>query len=889
MNKSEENEQTQKNTVYKIHKKKFCKNKINKECPFYVNYDILVKNYKNEKNYIDLNLEINYNLEEIEENNENIKKCIFIASEKNKGNWGEQKASSKNDKINNQHETNYNIDAINNFISSKHKKKGSSPNCENRESSRRNQANIDASSEEEGKTNRDKSKDNIKNNNNHESYSSDSNGTYCSDLSDNYSEIEKKSMNFSQRITYDDIIPNKINLYDTTIDLNSHKNNKNKSKNNNKNKNDIDDISYGANQLKPSISNDSSLLFDDSNNESFNYADNVNSSSNYNRSDSNNTEFYSSNIFSKHHKYPFLDKLYCSKEEERNKLNNLDTELTRERSSPIRLQFNKKDRILNRRKSEDDILNKYEKIIKIMKYLRRIKTRHPEIETIVSILSNNIKNVTFNCEKMFSSRRELNDFLKKIYIYQIYLLKKVVFKKNYSLKNGHSKNPSTQKVSFVNINQSHLRDHSEIPDDTKRDSNYLLYYLSKNPSFIIPNNLLYENSNVNKDHINSNRQNSIDMLGNIHKYRDLKRNTKDIENKTYYERKNDENKKNNSKSSDYSDEEQNYNYKQYVNKINENKKKSHRHNINSNNAFDKVEYCQEKRDTFVKPRKNHILNIKNELANTEEIYTNDYNNSNTFANPPLNECKPNNNFLKRADNAKDMQMMDGPDSKETHGNSNFNIIQKQGQIEKNYMGFKKGLNMNGLNLENKCDLIKKNVPENEKCPNTSIDKDKLDKKTYVLYYDVNKEINTISNRDSVTRALKTTLLNSIKYMLICMHALTYIYNNAKNNDIILPNVIKPQNFAALQNFLFKIEVELVEYKHFILLITKNFKKLSLEALYGLNDFSVFEKVYGKKIAPRFLVSQKVKMFYKYDILYHRFKELENVRAFSGIIDAVELI
>ncbi|VEV58453.1 conserved Plasmodium protein, unknown function [Plasmodium vinckei vinckei] len=889
MNKNDENEQTPKNTVYKIHKKKFCKNKINKECPFYVNYDILVKNYKNEKNYIDLNLEINYNLEEIEENNENIKKCIFIANEKNKGNLGEQKASSKNDKINNQHETNYNIDSINNFISSKHKKKGNNPNCENRESSRRNQANIDVSSEEERKTNIDKnkSKDNIKNNNNHEYYSSDSNGTYCSDLSDNYSEIEKKSMNFSQRITYDDIIPNKINLYDTTIDLNSHKNNKNKSKNNNKNKNDIDDISYGVTKLKPSISNDSSLLFDDSNNESFNYAYNVNSSSNYNRSDSNNTEFYSSNIFSKQHKYPFLDKLYCSKEEERNKYNNLDSELVRERSSPIRLQFNKKDKILNRRKSEDDILNKYEKIIKIMKYLRRIKTRHPEIETIVSILSNNIKNVTFNCEKMFSSRRELNDFLKKIYIYQIYLLKKVVFKKNYSSKKDHIKNPSMQKVSFVNINQSHLRDHSEIPDDTKRDSNYLLYYLSKNPSFNVPNNLLYENSDVNKDH--SNRQNSIDMLGNIHKYIDLKRNTKDIENKTYYDRKNDGNKKNNNKSSDYSDEEQNYNYKQHVNKINENKKKSHRHNINSNNAFDKVENCQEKRDISVKPRKNHILNIKNELANTEEIYTNDYNNSNTFANPPLNECNPNNNFLKRVDNEKDRHMMDDPDPKETHGNSNFNIIQKGGEIEKNYMGFKKGLNMNALNLENKCDPIKKNVPENDKCPNTSIDKDKLDKKTYVLYYDVNKEIYTISNRDSVTHALKTTLLNSIKYMLIYIHVLTYIYNNAKNNDIILLNAIEPQNFTALQNFLFKIEVELVEYKHFILLITKNFKKVNLEALYGLNDFSVFEKVYGKKIAPRFLVSQKVKMFYKYDILYHRFKELENVRAFSGIIDAVELI
>ncbi|SCM08505.1 conserved Plasmodium protein, unknown function [Plasmodium chabaudi chabaudi] len=857
MNKSDENEQTQKNTVYRIHKKKFCKNKINKECPFYVNYDILVKNYKNEKNYIDLNLEINYNLEEIEENNENIKKCIFIANEKNKANLDEQKASSKNDKINNPHETNYNIDAINNFVSSKHKKKGNNPNCENRESSRRNQANIDVSSEEERKTNRDrsksKSKDNIKNNNNHESYSSDSNGTYCSDLSDNYSEIEKKSMNFSQRITYDDIIPNKINLYDTTINLNSH------NKNKNKNKNDADYISYGVNKLKPSISNDSSLLFDDSNNENFNYTDNRHSSSNYNRSDSNNTEFYSSDIFSKQHKYAFLDKLYCSKEEERNKLNNMDTELTRERSSPIRLQFNKKDKILNRRKSEDDILNKYEKIIKIMKYLRRIKTRHPEIETIVSILSNNIKNVTFNCEKMFSSRRELNDFLKKIYIYQIYLLKKVVFKKNYSSKNDHNKNPSMQKVSFVNINQSHLRDHSEIPDDTKRDSNYLLYYLSKNPSLNISNSLLYENSNANKDHINNNRQNNIDMLGNIHKYIDLKRNTKDIEKKTYYTRKNDENEKNNNGSSEYSDEDPNYNYKQYVNKINENKKKSHRHNINSNNAFDKVEQCQEKRNIFVKPRKNHISNIKNELANTEEIYTNDYNNSNTFDNPSLNECKPNNNFLKRVDNANDRQMMEDPDTKETDGNSNFNIIQKQGQIEKKYIAFKKGLNMNALNLENKCGPIKKNVPENEKCPNTSIDKDKLDKKTYVLYYDVNKEINTISNRDSVTHALKTILLN------------------------------KPQNFAALQNFLFKIEVELVEYKHFILLITKNVKKLSLEALYGLNDFSVFEKVYGKKIAPRFLVSQKVKMFYKYDILYQRFKELENVRGFSGIIDAVELI
>ncbi|CXI97738.1 conserved Plasmodium protein, unknown function [Plasmodium berghei] len=870
MNKSEENEQTKKSSAYKTNKKKLCKNIMNEEYPFYVNYDILVKNYKNEKNYIDLNLEINYNLEEIEENNENIKKCIFIPNSKNKDNLWDRKSRSKNEKINNQHETNYNIDSKNNFISTKYKKKSSNPNCENRESGRTNHTNRSVSSGEEGKANSDKNKseDNIKNKNNHESYSSDSNDTYCSELSENYSEIEKKSMNFSQRITYDDIILNKINLYDTTLDLNSYMNNKNK----NKDKNDADHISYGVNKLKRVISNSSSLLFADNNTENFDYTHNKISSNNDNRSDRNNTELYSSNIFSKHHKYAFLDKLYCSKEEERNKLNNPVIELARERSSPIHLQFNKNDKILNRRKSEDDILNKYEKIIKIMKYLRRIKTRHPEIETIVSILSNNIKNVTFNCEKMFSSRRELNDFLKKIYIYQIFILKKVVFKNNYSPKNNYSKkcnskNPSMQSVSFVNINKSHLRDYSEIPDDTKRDSNYLLYYLSKNRSFNIPNNLLYENSNVNKDHINRNRQNGVDTLGNIHKYIDLK-STKNIENRTYYafknekDRKNDKNKKYNNKSSDNSDEEKNQNYERYDNKIKEKKKKNHRnneHNINSNNALDKIEMCQEKRGIFVKPRKNHILNIKNELTNTREIYNNDDNNSNTFVNVPLNECKPNTNYLKRIDNAEDRHVMDNAYTKGALECSNLNITQKRGQFEKKYIVLKKELNMNALNLENKCAPIRKNISENERFPNNSIDKDKLDKKTYVLYYDVNKEINTISNRNSVTNALKTTLLN------------------------------KPQNFAALQNFLFKIEVELVEYKHFILLITKNVKKLSLEALYGLNDFSVFEKVYGKKIAPRFLVSQKVKMFYKYDIFYQRFKELENVRAFSGITDAVELI
>lgn len=49
------------------------------------------------------------------------------------------------------------------------------------------------------------------------------------------------------------------------------------------------------------------------------------------------------------------------------------------------------------------------------------------------------------------------------------------------------------------------------------------------------------------------------------------------------------------------------------------------------------------------------------------------------------------------------------------------------------------------------------------------------------------------------------------------------------------------------------------------------------------------KVYGKKVAPRFLISKKVKMFYKYDKFYQKFRELVNVREFSGITDAVELI
>lgn len=72
-----------------------------------------------------------------------------------------------------------------------------------------------------------------------------------------------------------------------------------------------------------------------------------------------------------------------------------------ENDSPsINLEFLKSSNPSNCKKMEKDILNKYEKIMKIMKYLRKVKSKYPEIESTVSILSNHIKNVTFNCEKM---------------------------------------------------------------------------------------------------------------------------------------------------------------------------------------------------------------------------------------------------------------------------------------------------------------------------------------------------------------------------------------------------------------------------------------------------------------------------------------------------------
>lgn len=56
----------------------FCplRKSINKDIPFFINYDILLKNCKQDKNYLDLNLEINYNLEEIMENKENLMRCL---------------------------------------------------------------------------------------------------------------------------------------------------------------------------------------------------------------------------------------------------------------------------------------------------------------------------------------------------------------------------------------------------------------------------------------------------------------------------------------------------------------------------------------------------------------------------------------------------------------------------------------------------------------------------------------------------------------------------------------------------------------------------------------------------------------------------------------------
>ncbi|KAI4836566.1 CKK domain-containing protein [Plasmodium brasilianum] len=879
MKRSEKNIELQKCYPHEINKNILCKNETNIEYPFYINYEILLKNcrhkHKHRHNYIDLNLEVNYNLEEILENKDSIKKSF---------NPNHVNCNKKKEIKNRCYQNEYNIPS---------------------------------------------------------NWSTSDSSSYCSDISENSSKNEiTKFMNFSQRITYDNDLVDNLNLFDKII---------NDREEVDKNKKHIT-CSYLTTQLNDKergkkrsklLSSFVSKTGDNSDNNNDNYSDKHNDRHNYWNSNCNNEDAQGepSSVFNteKSKQCPIPSNAPCSEERRgssylRDQSEGNFTEYNMENSRSVDMKIFKSSNSLCSRKTEEEILNKYEKIIKIMKYLRRIKAKYPEIETTVSILSNHIKNVTFNCEKMFQSRQELNEFLKKIYIYQIFLLKKVVFKIPKTKKDGDfsrcsNNNAPINKMRFISADQQNLRDNTIIPDETSREAIYMLQQLNKNKSFKIPRNILYQNEqnkenekfNIKREDYNKiryekcygkidndvqgitskkdekndspNRSEEYTMYetyagrsgGSNHKYDGSKVVNEKIPKKDTYQgdiKKNENNYKNRFNSyntedvetacSHYADAQDNYEealknnmYKIEKNIISMTKKqgqKKNEHILNVNDELNEI-IINHKSDRTDVLHKNKTLpvntktNLYNDFGKRKNIPFNKY----------LNKYESNKGNLRESynlnsrDNISNLTHKERDTLSDAFKNDYLNVIDKKTKKETKKFLLKDDLKFNALNLESDDIAIRKNMSKNERISNDCPDNVKNSKKTLVLYYDINKELNVISNRDSVIQALKQTLLN------------------------------KPQNFTALQNFLFKIDVELVEYKNFILLITKNIKKPHLEALYGLNDFSVFEKVYGKKVAPRYLVSRKVKIFYKYDIFYQSFKELENARGFSGITDAVELI
>ncbi|CRG94931.1 conserved Plasmodium protein, unknown function [Plasmodium gallinaceum] len=815
-------------------------NEKNKDLIFQIDYETLLKNCKEEEKYIDLNLEINYNLEEIVENKDNIKKCVYLHDEVDDEYLYSKKENDyyiKNNKY--YYDNNFHSDIDN----------GISPFNYERE-----KENID-------KKNKYLHYEKDYNSENNSSYTND---TYCSDFTENSSKYEKtKSMNFSQRITYDnnELIHN-LNLYNKIVDYNLH---------NKKYEENSKNYSQMIKEQKENSNCYDSIFIKKKNNEKY-------SCYNEKQMKMYHHDFYDNII----HKKPNEPKYMFSK------YNNQE-------NSPLNLKLLKNRNSLNSVKMEEKILNKYEKILKVMKYLRKIKTKYPEIETIVSILSNHVKNVTFNCEKMFDSRSQLNDFLKKIYIYQIFLLKKVVFKdqnimKNNNINKYHNNNTSRNKIRFISTDEKNLRDYSIILEDSSRNDHFMLNNLDRNISFNTHNkninedikkhegkkyeendeifNRKYEKNSKGKhekgiheileskkgnfidkgnEHIKGDLYNEYKIKKNIYNEFQVDKNVKNIDEKVIKDNTNNYKYKDIYNNYDLEEIEKKCSYdyhikdKYYGNtkfiygeeeniknkKKKEKIKKKNENILDIDNVLNKV-ITQQKNEKFMKTSEKDAL-YKRELF--EKI---EKNNKKNILNRNSNECKLNDYEPEEL-------------HKYTNGNNLKYLAYKEREGE---------LNLNALNLESNNSAFR-NRFQSGKYKKKSIDEE--EKKTHVLYYDVNKELTAISNRESVTHALKYTLLN------------------------------KPKNFATLQNFLFKIDVELVDYKNFILLITKDIKEPHLEALYGLNDFSIFEKVYGKKVAPRFLVPSKVKAFYKYDKFYQTFKELTNVKDFSGITDAVQLI
>ncbi|SBT41602.1 conserved Plasmodium protein, unknown function [Plasmodium ovale wallikeri] len=841
-----------------------CANGTKKDIPFYVNYEILLKKYKQEKNYVDLNLEINYNLEEIMENKDNIKKCLLSDNVANTDN----PYTSKNNEYQMKNEKYYHDDRY--YADLRNEREdcgitsdvGGSGECiagaEDSDMRKQHENKI------EGRENTyygDEYSD--------QGYSSDSYHSYCSDVSENSSKNEKtKCMNFSQRITYDNNLLNNFGSLEREIDYSE-------GINKNKKQGDKNYIKYKLNTEQGRKSNRQNSPF-------------------YN-SEHKNAPHSLYNKCRSAHVHPFTTS-----------------------NTQVNVNFDRNNSSIKSRKIEEEILNKYEKIIKIMKYLRRIKTKYPEIETIVSILSSHVKNVTFNCEKMFDSRYELNE---------------VVFKNPGIEKDDHSnpcndKNLPLHQKQFFSTERHYLRDHSELPDDTRRDSRYMLHQLSKNRPFHIRTDGLYEHVmkknpdalNANGERYNRGKYEKVyNNLGNIRRGTDKRNETK--MNSTGYTEyaegniHNCEKEKNKLKYHDNKAGKQNT-QNDFPNSKNEcaNRDINICNNYDDDNMYKSSSYYIDMKDKYEEALKNNIYTIdkndgrdrnkQSKKKNENIFYANkainkitDYHKNSMFAKAkeddilPKKEALTGNNDITYKYNNKKNELIDTylrvHESKkgdlknianyDTWDNRKkfmhkrictpsdalnidyLNILDLKNKNNTPNLFLEDESSLNALNLEGAHIPQKNSISKNEKCTNECIDMTKIDKKTYVLYHDVNRESNSISNRDSVIHALKHSLLN------------------------------KPQNVTALQNFLFKIDVEMVEYKNFVLLITRNVKKLHLEALYGLNDFSVFEKVYGKKVAPRFLVSRKVKIFYKYDTFYQRFKELTNVRDFSGITDAVELI
>ncbi|GAB67851.1 hypothetical protein PCYB_124170 [Plasmodium cynomolgi strain B] len=344
-------------------KKSWHKSERGRNNPYCVNYDVLLKNCK-EEHYIDLNLEINYNLEELLSYKDNIKKCLHVHNGPSKHNLQRNRRSYHYD------------DECGRFSVSS----SISPCC------------YDAGGAKKGARDQpDKVEKELYRNSEYtdEGHTSDSSNSYCSNVTDGSTEYEKTNdMNFSQRITYDStILEDKVNLFDTVLAPKGVNTNRKGGK-------------YNAVCPQWDAKNGDNTNIDDS------Y---VRTELSYEQRECEGEEEGAS---------PF---------HERETSKGTFPSMNLDGHTLTNLKFQKK-KYTNptSQKVEEEILNKYEKIIKIMKYLRRVKNKYPEIETTVSILSNHIKNVTFNCEKMFDSRQELNDFLKKIYIYQIYLLKSKV-------------------------------------------------------------------------------------------------------------------------------------------------------------------------------------------------------------------------------------------------------------------------------------------------------------------------------------------------------------------------------------------------------------------------------------------------------------------------------